>query len=256
MDFSGEVAEWQRKNAEGKAGNSRRSAVIEALDVRGGNAYLDVGCGGGHLVQELGTAAGTKGRVVGIDPSRQMVENTRAICQSLSCVEVIEGNASEIPVEDAQFDGVAALQVYEYVEDVGSALAEARRVLKPGCPISIVSILWEHCRFYGAERGLNERMIEAWRAHCFHQMLPLELPPLLEQNGFGSSSRSNLSYLETAHHAGTSGYYVSKLIAHFAISQGVSEEDARVWLLQLEDANTEERFGFVHFPVLTVATAI
>ena len=256
MDFSGEVAEWQRKNAEGKAGNSRRSAVIEALDVRSGNTYLDVGCGGGHLVQELGIATGSKGRVVGIDPSRQMVENTRAICQSLSCVEVIEGNASEIPVEDAQFDGVAALQVYEYVEDVGSALAEARRVLKPGCPISIVSILWEHCRFYGAERGLNERIIEAWRAHCFHQMLPLELPPLLERNGFGSSSRRNLSYLDTAHHAGTSGYYVSKLIAHFAISQGVSEEDASVWLSQLEDANTEKRFGFVHFPVLTVATAI
>ena len=50
MDFSGEVAEWQRKNAEGKAGNSRRSAVIEALDFWGGNTYLDVGYGGVHLV--------------------------------------------------------------------------------------------------------------------------------------------------------------------------------------------------------------
>ena len=171
MDFSGEVAEWQRKNAEGKAGNSRRSAVIEALDVRGGNTNLDVGCGGGHLVQELGTVAGNKGRVVGIDPSRQMVGNASAICQNLSFVDVIEGSASEIPIGDGQFDGVAALQVYEYVEDVGLALAEARRVLKLGCPIAIVSILWEHCRFYGAERELNERIIEAWRAHCFHQML-------------------------------------------------------------------------------------
>ena len=120
---------------------------MEALDVRGGNTYLDVGCGGGHLVQELGTVAGNKGRVVGIDPSRQMVGNARAICQNLSCVDVIEGSASEIPIGDGQFDGVAALQVYEYVEDVGSALAEARRVLKLGCPIAIVSILWEHCRF-------------------------------------------------------------------------------------------------------------
>ncbi len=144
---------------------------------------MDVGCGGGHLVQELGTAAGNKGRVVGIDPSRQMVENARAICQNLSCVEVIEGSATEIPVEDEQFDGVAALQVFEYVEDVGLALAEARRVLKLGCPLAIVSILWEHCRFDGAEKELNERIIEAWRAHCFHQMLPLELPPLLEKHG-------------------------------------------------------------------------
>ena len=46
-----------------------------------------------------------------------------------SCVEVIEGSATEIPVGDGQFDSVAALQVYEYVEDVGLALAEARRVL-------------------------------------------------------------------------------------------------------------------------------
>ena len=50
MGFNGEVAEWQRKNADGKTGNSRRSAVIEALDFRGGNTYLDVGYGGGHLV--------------------------------------------------------------------------------------------------------------------------------------------------------------------------------------------------------------
>ena len=148
MDFSGEVAEWQRKNAEGKAGNSRRSAVIEALDVRGGNTYLDVGCGGGHLVQDLGTAAGNKGRVVGIDPSRQMVENARAICQNLSRVEVIEGSATEIPVGDGQFDGVAALQVYEYVEDVGLDLAEAQRVLKLGCPMAIISILWQHFRSF------------------------------------------------------------------------------------------------------------
>jgi len=159
MDFSGNVAEWQRKNAEGKAGNSRRSAALKALDVRDGKVYLDVGCGGGHLVKELGIAAGSKGRVVGIDPSRQMVENARVICQDLSCVEIIEGDASEIPVEDAQFDGLAALQVYEYVEDVGSALTEARRVLKLGCPIAIISILWEHCRFYCTERGLNERII-------------------------------------------------------------------------------------------------
>ena len=46
MDFSGEVAEWQRNVSEGKAGNSRRYAVMEGLEVRSGKSYLDVGCGG------------------------------------------------------------------------------------------------------------------------------------------------------------------------------------------------------------------
>ena len=160
MDFSGEVAEWQRNVSEGKAGNSRRYAVMEGLEVRSGKSYLDVGCGGGHLVRELGNATGNEGRVVGIDSSPQMLENARAICEGLACVSVTEGAATEIPSDDAQFDGLAALQVYEYVEDVSAALEEARRVLKPGCPIAIVSILWEHCRFYGAERELNEKINE------------------------------------------------------------------------------------------------
>ena len=256
MDFSGEVAEWQRNVSEGKAGNSRRYAVMEALEVRGGKSYVDVGCGGGHLVRELGNAAGTEGRVVGIDSSPQMLENARAVCQGLACVKIIEGNAAQIPSDDAQFDGLAAIQVYEYVKDVSAALEEARRVLKPGCPIAIISILWEHCRFYGAEKKLNEQINEAWRAHCFHQMLPLELPPLLEKNGFGSLTRTNISFLDTALHAGSTAYYLSKLIAKFAASQGVPEEDVNLWLSQLSDADKEDRFGFVNFPVLCVATAI
>ena len=38
MDFSGEVAEWQRNVSEGKAGNSRRFAVMEGLEVRSGKS--------------------------------------------------------------------------------------------------------------------------------------------------------------------------------------------------------------------------
>ena len=86
-----------------------------------------------------------------------MLENAKAVCQGLACVKIIEGNAAQIPSDDAQFDGLAAIQVYEYVKDVSAALEEARRVLKPGCPIAIVSILWEHCRFYGAEKSLMNK---------------------------------------------------------------------------------------------------
>ena len=57
------------------------------------------------------------------------------------------------------------------------------------------------------------------------------------------SSRSNLSYLDTAHHEGTSGYYVSKLIAHFSTSQGVSEEDAQPGFQQLEVADQKRDLG-------------
>ncbi len=256
MEFSGNVGEWQRNVSEGKAGISRRLAVIEALDVRAGQAFLDVGCGGGHLVRELGAATGSDGLVVGIDPSSHQLQTAKTLCHSLSNVELIEGSAVKIPYEDARFDGITAIQTYEYIEDVKAALTEGRRVLKRGCPIGIISILWDHCRFYGADDRLNEKIFEAFRAHVFHQMLPLELPGILIETGFGSLNRKNLSYVDTSLHNGAPGFFLSKLMALFAHEQGVAKDDTQKWLAQLDEADKKQRYGFVNFPVLTVATAI
>ena len=49
---------------------------------------------------------------------------------------------------------------------------------------------------------------------------------------------------------------VAKLVAAFAIGQGIAEDDAARWLDQLAEADREGRFGFVSVPVLTTATAI
>ena len=256
MDFSGSVGEWQRNVSEGPAGKSRRLAVIEALDVRAGQAFLDMGCGGGHLVKELGLATGYSGLVVGVDPSSHQLEMARTLCGSPPNIKLIEGSAADIPYDDNSFDGISALQTYEYVNDVIAALTEARRILKRGSPIVIVSILWDHCRFYGADDALNDQIFEAFKAHVFHQMLPMELPHLLTTTGFGSLTRKNLSYVDNALHEGAPGFYLSKLMALFAIEQGVGESDADKWLTQLTEADEKNRYGFVNFPVLTSASAI
>ena len=109
MDFSGEVA----NGSEMSEGKQETAAVCGYGSIRSSRwkIILDVGCGGGHLVRELGNAAGTEGRVVGIDSSPQMLENAKAVCQGLACVKIIEGNAAQIPSDDAQFDGLAAISV-------------------------------------------------------------------------------------------------------------------------------------------------
>ena len=45
-------------------------------------------------------------------------------------------------------------------------------------------------------------------------------------------------------------------MALFAQEQGVAKDDTQKWLAQLEEADKKQRYGFVNFPVLTVATAI
>ena len=75
MDFGGDFGLWQRNIAESPEGTARRLAVFDALAVNTGQAVLDLGCGGGHLVRDLALAVGDSGRVVGLDASKDQLDS-------------------------------------------------------------------------------------------------------------------------------------------------------------------------------------
>ena len=141
MDFTGDIGLWQRHLAEGPEGIARRMAVFEALAVESGQAILDLGCGGGHLVRELALAVGDGGRAVGLDASADQLAAARVLCDGLPAAELVEGNATNMAFADGAFEGLASIQALEYIADVDGALAEIRRVLKPGGKAALVSAL-------------------------------------------------------------------------------------------------------------------
>lgn len=255
MDFGGDIGLWQRKIAEGPEGVARRMAVFEALAIESGQSVLDLGCGGGHLVREIALAVGDGGRAVGLDMSAGQLSAADALCAGLSQVELLEGSATTMSLADSSFDGVASIQMLEYIPEVDLALAEARRILKPGGRAAFVSVLWDHWRFHGAEQDLNDRMLDIWRAHCAHQMLPLEMPRRLEAVGFSGVMRRPVAFFNGTMHENSFALWAAKLVAAFAIGQGVKQEDVTLWLDQLYQANREGRLGFVSVPILTTAIA-
>ncbi len=256
MDFGGDMGLRQRKIAEGPEGIARRMAVYAALAVDSEQAVLDLGCGGGHLVRDLALAVGSGGRAVGLDMNAEQLSAARALCAGLPAAELTEGDATDMSFEDGSFDGLASIQTLEYIADVDGALAEARRVLKPGGKAAFVSVLWEHWRFHGADPELNDRILDAWRTHCLHQMLPIEMPRKLTATGFGGVLRRPIAFFNGALHENAYALLASKAVAAFVIGQGFPEEDARRWQKQLDRADKEGRFAFVSVPVLTTATAI
>ncbi|MFQ5565252.1 MAG: methyltransferase domain-containing protein [Paracoccaceae bacterium] len=256
MEFTGNIGLWQRRIAEGPEGAARRGAVFEALAVETGQHILELGCGGGHLTRELALAVGDGGRVVGLDVSAEQLAAARTVCADAPAAEMIEGDATAMAFADGAFDGLASIQTLEYIPDVDGAIAEARRVMKPGGKAALVSVLWDLWRFHGAEPELNERMLDAWRAHCPHQMLPMELPRRLAAAGFGGVQRRPIAFLNGALNGNAYALWAAKVVAAFGIAQGIAEDDAARWLDQLAEADREGRFGFVSVPVLTTATAI
>ena len=111
----------------GRLVRARLETALAFLPVEHGEV-LDVGMGGGRLVEAL-DARGWQ--VTGTDASETMVELARSRVPSRAGA-ISRSPIEQLPFADASFDAVVALGVLEYSADVGEALGELARVLRPG----------------------------------------------------------------------------------------------------------------------------
>src|SRR5438105_7130297 len=111
----------------------QRRAVRAALALRYGEKVLDIGSGAGLLAHELAAEVGAAGSVDGIDPSESMLALARGRRPPEGAAEIrfVAGDACALPFGGETFDAAVAAQVYEYMQDMPAALAEAFRVLRP-----------------------------------------------------------------------------------------------------------------------------
>jgi ubiquinone/menaquinone biosynthesis C-methylase UbiE len=102
--------------------------VLERLAPPAGLDVLDVGCGPGMLVREL-TARGA--HVTGLEVSEQQLETAR---REDPTGRYLVGRAEDLRVANESFDLVVFMRALHHVpiEAMAPALAEARRVLRPG----------------------------------------------------------------------------------------------------------------------------
>jgi SAM-dependent methyltransferase len=108
-----------------------------------GDVVLDIGSGSGTDVLIASRLVGPSGRVYALDMTEAMRGKLRAIldCSSATNVEVLEGNAEEIPLPDASVTVVTSNGVLNLVPDKPKAIAEIARVLRPGGRVQIADIL-------------------------------------------------------------------------------------------------------------------
>jgi len=112
--------------------------VAEVLDYAGtsGMAVLDVGCGQG---MDLIGYARAGAHVTGIDLTPRHAELARSHLDALGLHgEVVVGDAESMPFADASFDRVSSNGVLHHTPDMGAALREIQRVLRPGGEARII----------------------------------------------------------------------------------------------------------------------
>lgn len=211
MDFTGQIALWQQRIAEITKGAKRRVTTVDALEIVPGQTILDIGCGGGELTRRIALAVGSRGRAIGFDRSADQLSAARDLCADLPWVDLVEGDAIDLPFQTSSIDGFITVNTLEYIPEVDRALAEARRVLKPGGKAAIHSVVSEASRFYGSDADLERRVLAAWRASCPHQILPVELPAKMGRLGYDGIKREPFALLEETFDENTYGFWVAKI---------------------------------------------
>ena len=150
--------------------------LFEHLPIASGIHALDVGCGTGFPAIELAERLGPSSRVRGLDPWAAALDRARGKARLRGVAHVVfdEGDAAKMPYGDGIFDLIVSNLGLNNLKDADAAVAECRRVLKPGGRLALSTNLVGHMtEFYevlrrvlaetGAERepGLLQRHIEA-----------------------------------------------------------------------------------------------
>lgn len=234
-----------------------RMRLLKALALNAGEAAVDVGCGTGLLAYEMGLEVGSEGQVVGIDNSPDMLARAAERCVGLGQVQLLEGDVTNLPLGDQSCDAATSVQVLLFIEDVPGAIAEIRRVLRPGGRIAVSETDWRSVVLNSSDQATTRRVFEAWDDAVASPNLPARLGPILRDCGFTAVRTEAIPILDTSRSSGNFSVNSLDGLARIAQERGAISEDEEVaWLADLQRQGRDGNYFFCVTRFLFSATKL
>jgi ubiquinone/menaquinone biosynthesis C-methylase UbiE len=169
---------------------------IEFAGLSSGEKVLDVGCGTGSLTFALAKSPALV-EIAAIDFSPVFVEAaTRRNTDPR--IKIRQADACALPFENGAFNRALSLLVLHFVPEAGKAVAEMRRVVKPGGVVA--AVVWDH---FGGMPGMR-MMVDTVAAlseggrqlrsrYCFQPMMqPGEMKQTFVEQGLADVTETEL----------------------------------------------------------------
>jgi ubiquinone/menaquinone biosynthesis C-methylase UbiE len=178
--YEQQMGRWSRRLAE---------AFLDFVGPIGEERILDLGCGTGSLTLALARRSATS-RIRGLDFSDAYVEYARRRAGDDPRIGFQVGDACAMPFPEASFDRVLSLLMLHFVPQAPAAVAEMRRVARPGAVVA--AAVWDARGGVVAQRlmldtaAVLDPRADALRArHCTRPMTrPGELAAAWQAAGF------------------------------------------------------------------------
>lgn len=140
-------------------------AILRSVGLQPGWRVLDAGCGSGSYLPLIAEAVGPTGTIAALDlaPDNVATVTRRVAAWALATpVEARAGSVLALPYEDDAFDAAwfAATSQYLTDEELATALAEFRRVVRPGGLVAIKDLDGTVLRFLPAPVNIFAHLFE------------------------------------------------------------------------------------------------
>jgi ubiquinone/menaquinone biosynthesis C-methylase UbiE len=126
---------------------------IEGLVDFEGKDVLDIGCGGGIYTKKI-AQMGAKS-ITAADYSSVMLQATKETCKEFEHVSYIVADATNVPLEDEQFDIIFSRALIHHLPDLQAYFKEAYRLLKPSGILITQDRTIEDCQIPGDEQHIR-----------------------------------------------------------------------------------------------------
>lgn len=226
----------------------RRERLLELLDLKSGESVLSVGCGPGYEPAAMAEAVGIDGHVHGIDNSEEILAMARDHCDEYPQVTLDHADVAELPVEDDRFDAAVASLVYEYSPSVDDAVAELRRVLRPGGRAALLSTDWESTVWHSSNADRMDNAIGTFTEVYANPRLGSQLTPYLKEGGLTVEHVEPYSNLATDLD-GYAGLVLELMKGQLEEDEAFGQSEIEAWerdLRELDDAG-ETFFNLTYY---------
>lgn len=117
-------------------------ALLPLAAAKSGDRLLDLACGTGIIARQVAPVVGAEGRVVALDLRQAMLDVASKLTVPYgAAIEWVQGDATKLDFAKGTFDIVVCQQGLQFFPDRPAALAEMKRVLRPGGRVVIA--VWE-----------------------------------------------------------------------------------------------------------------
>jgi len=217
---------------------------LDWLEIQPGHRVLDVGCGTGEDVIEIGRRTGPSGHAVGLDISSAMIdEANRRVSSSMPSVRFYLGDVHALAFDDDCFDSCRSDRAVQHMEDPPKAIAEMARVVRPRGFIVVVEPDWETLCIDSADRKTTRAIVNYLCDHSVkHGWIGRRLPGIFRSCGLTGIEVAADAFILTDFATADRVWSLRQRAFDAQRAGRISALEAASWITELEHAARTSSF--------------